>query len=204
MKMRKLIALCLIVMLVCANALASTVNVEYCGQADKILMSSEDLFVDFKDLMPGDTVTQTIHVQNSTDTKVKIYLRADAVAQEDREFLNQFRLKVTNADAEIFDAPAGEQAGLAKEVLLGTFKKRGGTDLTVTLILPVEAGNICSNGKGTIPWTFIVEETGSGSGGAKTGDEFNLTLWLAVAGGVILLMILIPLLVRRKREKTGN
>ncbi|MBQ8816692.1 MAG: sortase B protein-sorting domain-containing protein [Lachnospiraceae bacterium] len=71
-------------------AQAANPNVTYTGQAEKFIFtpgteySPTDLFPDFKDLMPGDTVKETITVSNMAGDcdYVKIYLRAQAHDEE--------------------------------------------------------------------------------------------------------------------------
>ena len=57
------------------------------------------------------------------------------------------------------------------------------------------------------------EGAGGGGGGgdgdgegdsSKTGDEFNLALWLTIGGIAVLAMILIPLLKRKRKNETGK
>ena len=84
---RKVFALVLALMIcvsVCAQVNAATDgHVTYRGDAGKFIFvpgseySPTDLFPNFKDVMPGDTITQRILIRNdaSNQVKVKIYLR---------------------------------------------------------------------------------------------------------------------------------
>lgn len=199
------LALLLAAALLCGSALAAA-SVTYEGGAEKFVflpgssLSASDLFEGFKDVLPGDVLTQTIRVQNDSAGSVRIYMRADPVSAADADFLNQLHLSVTAGEKEIFDAQAGEQGGLANNTLLGTFKKSGGTDLTVTLEVPAELGNEYMDRLGTVPWTFLAEEV-TADDTPETGDWFRPAVWIAaaavLAGCIVLLLI-------RRRKKAEN
>ena len=199
------LALLLAAALLCGSALAAA-SVTYEGGAEKFVLlpgsslSASDLFEGFKDVLPGDVLTQTIRVQNDSAGSVRIYMRADPVSAADADFLNQLHLSVTAGEKEIFDAQAGEQDGLANNTLLGTFKKSGGTDLTVTLEVPAELGNEYMDRLGTVPWTFLAEEV-TADDTPETGDWFRPAVWIAaaavLAGCIVLLLI-------RRRKKAEN
>ena len=203
-KMKICLGLLLMAALLCGSALAASVSYE--GGAEKFVflpgssLSASDLFEGFKDVLPGDVLTQTIRVQNDSASSVRIYMRADPVSAADADFLNQLHLSVTAGEKEIFDAQAGEQGGLANNTLLGTFKKSGGTDLTVTLEVPAELGNEYMDRLGTVPWTFLAEEV-TADDTPETGDWFRPAVWIAaaavLAGCIVLLLI-------RRRKKAEN
>lgn len=205
MKKRSICLALLMAVLLCGSALAAA-SVSYEGGAEKFVflpgssLSASDLFEGFKDVLPGDVLTQTIRVQNDSASSVRIYMRADPVSAADADFLNQLHLSVTAGEKEIFDAQAGEQGGLANNTLLGTFKKSGGTDLTVTLEVPAELGNEYMDRLGTVPWTFLVEEV-TADDTPETGDWFRPAVWIAaaavLAGCIVLLLI-------RRRKKAEN
>ena len=201
MKKRSICLALLMAVLLCGSALAASVSYE--GGAEKFVflpgssLSASDLFENFKDVLPGDVLTQTIRVQNDSASSVRIYMRADPVSAADADFLNQLHLSVTAGEKEIFDAQAGEQGGLANNTLLGTFKKSGGTDLTVTLEVPAELGNEYMDRLGTVPWTFLVEEV-TADDTPETGDWFRPAVWIAAA--VVLAGCIVLLLIRRRKK----
>ena len=188
--------------LLCGSALAASVTYE--GGAERFVFlpgssySDTDLFEDFKNLLPGDVRTQTIRVQNDSGAPVRIYLRADPVDEADADFLNQLRMTVTAGSKEIFDAPAGVQDGLAENVLLGSFRQGGGTDLTVTLEVPIELGNEYMGRMGTVPWVFLAEEVAGGDT-PETGDWFRPALWCGIAA--LIVACIAWMLLHRRRAK---
>ena len=126
--------------------------------------SPTDLFENFKNVMPGDSLTQSITVKNDEDNEVKvnIYLRALGAKEGSEELLSKLNLKVAkssnNKMAYMFDAAANETDGLSEWVLLGTLYSGGEVNLEVTLDVPIELGNEFQDAAGYLEWEFKVEE----------------------------------------------
>lgn len=202
------LALCLSI----APAAFADASVSYKGSADKFVFtpgseySPTDLFENFKDVMPGDTLTQQIEVKNDVknDVKIKLYMRALGADANSDGFLNQMDLTVKAADgSELFAAPAGETAQLTDWVCLGTFYSGAKTTLDVTLNVPIEMGNDYANQIGTLDWEFAVEELPvepTDPVGPKTGDDTPVALYAAIcavcAGAVVFLFA-----TRKKKEQ---
>lgn len=202
------LALCLSI----APAAFADASVSYKGSADKFVFtpgseySPTDLFENFKDVMPGDTLTQQIEVKNDVknDVKIKLYMRALGADANSEGFLNQMDLTVKAADgSELFAAPAGETAQLTDWVCLGTFYSGAKTTLDVTLNVPTEMGNDYANQIGTLDWEFAVEELPvepTDPVGPKTGDDTPVALYAAIcavcAGAVVFLFA-----TRKKKEQ---
>ena len=194
------LALLLVACLLGGSALAAA-SVSYEGGAEKfVFLPGSDLFENFKNVLPGDVLTQTITVRNDKDMQVRIYLRAEPVNQTSEEFLSHLTLTVTCKDKEIFDAAASETAQLTKATLLGTFRKNGSTDLTVTLSVPADMGNEYMNAIGFVPWTFIAEEIPDDET-PHTGDWFQLGWWLLAAA--IIVVAIAGVLWAQKRRKAN-
>ena len=188
----------LLTLLLCGSALAEA-NVNYEGGAEKfVFLSDGDLFDNFKGVLPGDVIEQKIAVRNDTEGDVRIYLRAEPVSEQDRDFLDQLQLTVTTSGGkEIFDAAASETAQLTGNTLLGTFKSKGGVELTVTMTVPEDLGNDYMDCSGVVPWTFLAEEIPDDDT-PQTGDWFQSAAWMGAIA--IMATLLILLLARRRRE----
>lgn len=217
--MRRFLFLLLVLSLLCAiPANAAGGSVTYSGDAGDFIFapgsdySLTDLFPNFKDVMPGDTLTQQITVKNdaSNKVKVKIYIRALGAHVDSKEFLSQLKLTVAasgeNKMAYMFDASASETAQLTNWVCLGTLYSGGEVNLDVTLEVPVTLGNEFQNRIGYLDWEFMIEEYPVDDTDPKppqTGDEMPLTglivLMIISAGAVILLILMNP-----KRKKEGQ
>lgn len=134
-----------------------------------------DLFGNFKDVMPGDVITENITFTNSaTDCDfVQLYMRAethddennplsDAVANSETvasmsDFLAQLSMKVWNGEELIYDASPDELDGLSENKFLGTFRSGETAELKVELTVPIELGNEYANRVGEVDWVFHVE-----------------------------------------------
>ena len=134
-----------------------------------------DLFGSFKNVMPGDTVTETITFTNSaTDCDfVNLYMRAEAHDETDNplspkvaekesvatmtEFLSKLSMKVWNGTELIYDASPDELDGLKSNKLLGTFRTGETATLKVELSVPIELDNKYANRVGEVDWIFHVE-----------------------------------------------
>ena len=137
--------------------------------------TESDLFDGFKNVMPGDTVTDTITFTNdATDCDfVNLYMRAEThdetgnplsekVAEKETvatmtEFLSKLSMKVWNGTELIYDASPDQLDGLKDNTLLGTFRTGDTTTLKVELTVPIELDNRFANRVGEVDWIFHVE-----------------------------------------------
>lgn len=168
--------------------------------------SPTDLFPEFKDVMPGDTIEQRILLKNdiSNDCKVKVYMRSLGAHPDSVEFLSQLNLTVTKAtDTIMFDAPADQTAQLTDWVYLGTLYSGGECELIVTLEVPVTLDNQFKNLIGYLDWEFAVEELPvepSDPEPPKTGDDTPVALFAVLMAGSLALLILLIFMGRRKKD----
>lgn len=218
-KVFSILCACLILMACVMPASAEAGKVTYKGKAGKFVFapgsdySPTDLFPNFKDVMPGDSLTQPITVKNeaSNRVKVKIYIRALGAHEGSEEFLSQLHLRVKKSDgntmAYMFDAAADETAQLTDWVCLGTLYSGGKVNLDVTLDVPVTLDNQFKNLVGYLDWEFAVKEYPVEAGDPeppKTGDQSNIYLWTGIMAGSFLLLILLFLFWKRKNKKNKD
>lgn len=218
--MKKIITLFVVLIVALSSVLpvyAADGKVTYSGNAGNFVFepgsehSLTDLFPNFKDVMPGDTLTQKITVKNNADNKVKvkIYIRSLGAHEDSVEFLSQLGLKVAkssdNEMAYMFDAAANETAQLTDWVYLGTLYSGGEVNLDVTLNVPVELPNEYQNKIGYLDWEFMIEEFPVEPDDPKppqTGDNSHMGLWFALMIGSLTMLII--LLFWRKKDKENE
>ena len=134
-----------------------------------------DLFDNFKGVMPGDELTETIKVQNkaSDSDYIKVYIRAEVHDEEDnplsekvaehetvasmQDFLAQLHMTVKNGREVIYEASPDQLDGFANPVYLGTIRANETIKLDVTLNVPIELGNEYAYRVGEVDWVFLIE-----------------------------------------------
>ena len=198
------------------SGFAADGNVTYSGDAGKFIFapgseySPTDLFSNFKDVMPGDSIPQQITVKNdaSNQVKVKIYIRSLGAHADSAEFLSQLRLWVEKSEentmAYMFDAAAHEPAQLTEWVCLGTLYSGGEVNLNVILDVPVELDNEFQHKIGYLDWEFMIEEYAIESTDPElppTGDDFSLWLWIGLLAISLAAIVFLVCAKKRKEQK---
>ena len=215
--MRKMLTLLLVCCLLTLSIpVAADGNVTYTGDSGDIVFapgsdhSPTDLFENFKDVMPGDSLTQPITVRNdaSKKMKVKIYMRALGAHEDSVDFLSQMHLRVEksadNEMAYMFDAAAHETAQLTDWVCLGTLYSGGEVNLNVILDVPVEMDNQYQYQIGYLDWEFMIEEyqiEPDDPVAPGTGDSTRAWLWTVPTATALGCLFLLWLLFIKRRDK---
>jgi len=206
--MKKILCIFVLLALLCSTALADA-GVSYQNATELFEFKpgssyeATDLFENFKGVLPGDKLTQKIVVKNSSALDVRIWLQQSpetSVKTDEKDFLSQLRLTVKDGEKVLFNAQASESAQLKEPVLLGLFERweRSKIELTVTLEVPHDLGNEYMGQIGVVPWTFVVEEIPDAES-PHTGDWYVSGAWLALAGGLLLAIVFVLVLMRRRR-----
>lgn len=173
-------------------------EIVYHGQQHHFSMTGtdhSDLFTNFKNMMPGDSVAQEINIRTKGLTReTSILLRAEC-ADEDKKVLEQLRFHVEQdgkkiADSYLIQSPA----------LIGTFRSDSRYKLKVILEIPESMSNDIANKNYHIKWTFIAQEDGEviAEETVKTGDSSSPFLYV----GVFLLSFFVLISVYIFRRKT--
>lgn len=166
-------------------------NVTYSGDAGEFIFapgsehSLTDLFPEFKDVMPGDTLTQQIVVKNNAKKSVKISMRALGAHEESVDFLSKLNLYVEKVtDTPLFEATADQTAQLTEWREIGVLAASGEAELDVGLQVPTDLDNNYQELVGYLDWEFMVEEIDDGK--VQTGDNANDLPWICGLGVSIL------------------
>ena len=182
-------------------------------------LTATDLFGNFKNLMPGDSVSETITIQNvARDCDyIKLYIRAvphgsgnglsgevaeieDSVASM-QDFLSQLYMEVYQGSNRIYSGSPDELDGFRDNVYLGRYKKNQGTTLTVTLNVPVDLDNEYSFRAGEVDWVFTVECYDESGKLIQTGQN-NWPIAVLLSLGVVVMAAGV-VMISRKRKRNG-
>ncbi len=136
--------------------------------------SETDLFENFKGVMPGDKLNQTVTIKNENKDfdYLKVYLQAVPHDENNKpvveqftdieamnKFLQQMTLTVKNKndnDKVIFNASLDQSDGLAEPVYLGQIAKGETIELDLELNVSPEMGNEFMNCIGEVDWKFLI------------------------------------------------
>lgn len=209
MKMLRLLAGVLMVGLLAVSAAAADGNVTYLGSAEGFIFapgseeSVTDLFPNFKDVMPGDSLSQQITIRNdaSKNVKIKLYVRSLGAHPESSDFLSQMTLRVGTLTDTLLYAPADQSAQMTDWVYLGLLYSGGEAELEVRLDVPVTIGNDYADRVGYLDWQFKIEEFPAEDTDPKpspTGE--GVEVFLAFGIMVLFAGLLILLVSRRKKQ----
>ena len=199
-----------------ASVRAEGGSVYYEGDAGEFIFapgsehSPTDLFPNFKDVMPGDSITQPITIKNNASNKVKIkvFMRSLGAHEDSKEFLSELGLRVVeradNPMPYMFDAKADQTAQLTEWTYLGTLYSGGEIHLDVILDVPVTLDNSFKNLIGKLDWQFMIEELPIESDDPTppdTGDKADLVLWGVVFGCTALSVVVLLIIYKKKRNE---
>ncbi|MFT3951941.1 MAG: hypothetical protein QM689_08380 [Oscillospiraceae bacterium] len=177
-----------------------------------------DLFANFKNLIPGETVAQTVKISNDYDEPTDIYFYARFTESTDEnkalvEKLLKDYAVITIADADgnvIYTGPVwGDAEGgisLKEPLFLKSFAPGDKENYTVTLSLAKETGNDYSNLLGSVDWIFTAngaQDTPNTSDVPSVQTGLNLSygiyvLIMSLSGAAI---VLLQILGKRKRAE---
>ena len=216
MKRVSMILLCLLLIASSAVTVFAAGTVTYDGAARKFIFepgsnqSPTDLFSDFKNVMPGDSLTQQIFIRNdrSNKVKIKLYIRSLGAQQDTDDFLSQMNLTVKqNGDSIMFAAPANETAQLTDWVYLGTIYSGGEINLDVTLEVPITMGDEFQNQVGYLDWEFKVEQLPiepTDPDLPETGDNNQLGLYIGLLACSVMAVFIILIVAKRKKQEENT
>ena len=184
------------------------------GRRERRARSGEpDLFLAFKDLMPGDVREQQIEVRaTGVKSQVRVFVRA-VVDHETAHLLSPITLTASAGDASAGWLQTGTPGSVfAYPTQVATFASDGSTVLNLQLSVPTSVGNELADANKTIRWEITAEDDGEKipvqSAGSKkpgllglvaTGDS-TLTLLLVLLTLAIIAFIAALLLSRRNKR----
>lgn len=137
-------------------------RVTFLNKADEFFVYplDKDLFTNFKDVMPGDTLVQPITIRNDSGNtfSIKMYMKVYPIAEEYLDFLSQMIMSLENDGVLFYRDNINNTFALEEYILLAELKPGDYIDLDVTLEVPLELTNEYAYTVGELDWEFMVEE----------------------------------------------
>lgn len=185
-------------------------GVIYLGQKEgfQITEKNTDLFASFKNLTPGCARAQSIVLENRSEEKIQLYLRAESMEQNNnseqsrkllRDLLEKYAIiEITGSQGEIYNGPvsgnlSGKGDNMREDIYLGTFQAKDRQKIQVKLALSEEMDNEFNKLTGKVRWVFTAKgEEGKtiGSGSVvQTGDQTELGIWITMLGLSVLFLV---------------
>ena len=182
-------------------------------------VSVQDLFYNFKNLLPGETMSQTITVTNSYNQETEIFLRAEDIEQSlspeqaelvDRLLREYATIVVTDDGGRvIYNGPIwGNLTGtgsnpdtMKNDISLGTFAAGETKNLNVQLQIDPEIGNEYQGLLGLVRWVWSAQGNETTVQPPQTGDNMNIMLFAVLAAASGSGMILTLIFGRKKQRE---
>lgn len=184
-----------------ARAFADTPAIAYDGNARQLTVSGAtdssgepDLFLAFKDLMPGDVRDQQIEIRaTGVKSQVRVFVRA-VVDHETARLLSPITLTASAGDGSAGWLQTGTPGSVfACPTQIATFTSDGSTVLNLQLNVPTSVGNEVADANKTIRWEITAEDDGEKIP-MQSADSKKLGLLGLVATGDNTLTLLLGLL----------
>lgn len=234
---KKLITIFLSSVIIFSNSykisFAENSKVVYEDISNKIVtLPGEDLFLNFKKIMPGEVVQQDIEIHNKNKSTVELFLRAEPADNDkfeskelqdiSEELINILKLKLIlqvegKEDRVIYSGTASgiknkssEDYGyMTENILLGEFKANSKANIIAELSVPEELKNKYQNAESKVKWIFSCNTLSSEVNGGTAEDTSNKNVITGDKSSIILISILagsslIVLVFVMMRKKKNN
>ena len=131
-------------------------NVILDGNANGIVfIPGDELFLENKDMLPGDTISRSMTIRNRRDDSYKLYLRAEKMTEDKEDDLfNVLSLKITYKGKIIYEGNASGIDGMSSNIDLGIFNPGDVKELQAQVNFDKNAGNEYKNKIAKVNWIF--------------------------------------------------
>lgn len=164
----------------------------YEKNAEKYIDIGDGFFDNLGGLLPGDSITDQITIDNNSNNKIKYFFTIDTskLSQEEINLLKNVNITINNSSRkEILNGKLTD----INNLLLGIFNSGSNGIITFTISIPSNLDNEYSKIATKIIWVFSVEEEKSNIINPETWDmrfDWSITLFMFSALGLLIVMIL--------------
>ena len=166
----------------------------YENDADKYIQISDNFFGNLGNLLPGDSVSETVTIRNNGRNKIDYYisLEYDDLTDEERNLLNNINLVIKKENGTILSE---SKLYNLNKILLGTYNLNDSENIIFEVSLPKELDNEFSKILAKVKWKFSVDlidysEDEDNPGTGKFITHWSIALFLFSALGFIIVLIL--------------
>ena len=135
-------------------------TVTYQGDSGKLVTNSKDFFENMPFLMPGDSYSDELTIQNNGKNPIKLYF-STAYDQEELNLLEKIDLTITKTvngqTSTIYEGNLAA-ADLNKSVLIDTFDANEKGTMSFTVSVPAELTNEYALKDSAVTWIFSTDE----------------------------------------------
>ncbi len=133
-------------------------SVEYEGTSKELLAAPEDFFSNFTHAMPGDTLTDTITLTNTTDQTAEFFFRTEvpeSMSNQQLALLNEIVLSISVDGKALYFGNLFAES-MAADISLGTFESGASREFTFTIEIPNYWTNSYALQDCTVKWIFSI------------------------------------------------
>lgn len=137
----------------------TAMSVTYEGAARKLVAAPEDFFRNLQTAMPGDTISDSFQLSNTTATSAEFFFHTETpgnLTDEELDLLKQFKLTITQNGKTLYNGDL-QAASLNQEISLGTLETGKNSRVQFTLQLPAELKNAYAKRESMVNWIFRVQ-----------------------------------------------
>lgn len=184
-------------------------NVELLGDASGLVhIPSDDLFLYYPDMIPGDSIKQTLEIKNKYEHPYKLFMRAKRVSPvEEYDLLEKLDLKIIYKGETIYEGPTSGEDKLVGDISLGTFEPGDEEEFIAEVKLDgPSTGNEYKNKYAQVDWIFTAvrdedaptnttpttsnkKPTSNRNNLVSTGDNNQVLLYSILAGASFILLL---------------
>lgn len=138
-------------------------SVEFQGKAHKLIAVPDDFFANLETAMPGDILTDTVKISNTTKNDAEIFFRisTEGRSKEKTDMLKNICFQISMGEKVLYTGTL-DAAKLQKNHSLGVFKSKASGELKFLLEIPKEWDNAWALKKTDVSWIFAVQDETSG------------------------------------------
>lgn len=167
-KVKIIILTALILILILPSKMFAN-TVEYLGEAEGLITTPSDFFLEFGELLPGDEKTDIAYIQNKTNDKIEVFFKTEPLTQDeyydeiDYSLLEKIKLKITLKPTQNSEEQLLYEGNLGAELMneyisLGEYNKGYDGEFIFKIEVPTDLKNSYTLSTTKVKWVFAVEK----------------------------------------------